>query len=138
MARFFRFHETPICFTLLPEAEVRPRGMDMKKRVTEKDEIMRYIGEVQPDILCFQEYFWDKSEQLQFHTTDTLLEILNLEDMALGNQASALLLIHPQECTPHTKYPPGPKKSGVPCLLCLDLVQHLIQPQQGYSFDLRQ
>ena len=53
---------------------------DMKKRVAEKDEIMRYIGEVQPDILCFQEYFWDKSEQLQFHTTDTLLEILNLED----------------------------------------------------------
>ena len=53
---------------------------DMKRRIAEKDEIMDYIGHIQPDILCFQEYFWDKSEQLQFHTTDTLLKILNLED----------------------------------------------------------
>lgn len=53
---------------------------DMRKRMAEKDEILDYIGKCQPDILCFQEYFWDKSEQLQFHTTDTLLKILNLED----------------------------------------------------------
>ncbi|MBP5400100.1 MAG: endonuclease/exonuclease/phosphatase family protein [Bacteroidales bacterium] len=53
---------------------------DMKRRIAEKDEILDYIGRIQPDILCFQEYFWDKSEQLHFHTTDTLLKILNLED----------------------------------------------------------
>ena len=53
---------------------------DMGKRIAEKDEILDYIGRIQPDILCFQEYFWDKSEQLHFHTTDTLLKILNLED----------------------------------------------------------
>ena len=53
---------------------------DMRKRMEEKDEILDYIGRIQPDILCFQEYSWDKSEQLQFHTTDTLLKILNLDD----------------------------------------------------------
>lgn len=53
---------------------------DMRKRTAEKDEILDYIGRIQPDILCFQEYFWDQSEQLQFHTTDTLLKILKLED----------------------------------------------------------
>ena len=53
---------------------------DMGKRIAEKDEILDFIGREQPDILCFQEYFWDKSEQLHFHTTDTLLKVLSLED----------------------------------------------------------
>jgi len=53
---------------------------DMGKRIAEKDKILSYIAGEQPDIICFQEYFWDKSEQLNFHTTDALLRVLNLED----------------------------------------------------------
>lgn len=52
---------------------------DMKKRNAEKNEILDCISSIQPDILCFQEYFWDDSEQLQFNTTDTILQILNLK-----------------------------------------------------------
>ena len=51
---------------------------NMAKRQAEKDKILDCIGSVQPDILCLQEHFLDKSDQLQFRTTDTLLKILNL------------------------------------------------------------
>lgn len=53
---------------------------DMAQRIKDKDTVFQYIREVQPDILCFQEYFWDKSESLHFHTTDSILQILNLND----------------------------------------------------------
>ena len=56
------------------------KDQDMNKRIAEKDKILGCIGSVQPDILCLQEYFLDKSDQLRFRTTDTLLNILNLEN----------------------------------------------------------
>ena len=54
---------------------------DMQARIRDKDKIFDFIRNVQPDILCIQEYFMDKSESLHFHTTDSLLAILKLEDI---------------------------------------------------------
>jgi len=51
-----------------------------KLRQEKKNRIIRFISEEQPDITCFQEYFYDKSGKLNFNTTDTLLSILNLKD----------------------------------------------------------
>ena len=53
---------------------------DNKLRQKKKNEILHYIYEEQPDIVCFQEYFYDKSGKLNFNTTDTLLSILKLKD----------------------------------------------------------
>jgi len=53
---------------------------DNKQRQKKKNEILHYIYEEQPDIVCFQEYFYDKSGKLNFNTTDTLLSILKLKD----------------------------------------------------------
>jgi endonuclease/exonuclease/phosphatase family metal-dependent hydrolase len=53
---------------------------DKKLRQKRKNEIMQFINNEQPDILCFQEYFYDKSKKLNFSTTDTLLSILKLKD----------------------------------------------------------
>ena len=52
---------------------------DKKLRLKNKDKILQYIYEEQPDIVCFQEYFYDKSGKLNFNTTDTLLSILKLK-----------------------------------------------------------
>ena len=51
-----------------------------KLRQKNKNKILQYINEEQPNIVCFQEYFYDKSGKLNFDTTDTLLTILNLKD----------------------------------------------------------
>ncbi|MCL2434536.1 MAG: endonuclease/exonuclease/phosphatase family protein [Lentimicrobiaceae bacterium] len=51
-----------------------------KLRERRKNEILSFINEEQPDIVCFQEYFYDKSKKLNFNTTDTLLSILKLKD----------------------------------------------------------
>jgi endonuclease/exonuclease/phosphatase family metal-dependent hydrolase len=53
---------------------------DKKLRQQRKNEIIRFINEEQPDIVCFQEYFYDKSGKLNFNTTDTLLSVLKLKD----------------------------------------------------------
>jgi len=53
---------------------------DKKLRERRKNEILNFIKEEQPDIVCFQEYFYDKSKKLNFNTTDTLLSILRLKD----------------------------------------------------------
>jgi len=53
---------------------------DKKVRKQNKNKILQYIQDEQPDIVCFQEYFYDKSGKLNFNTTDTLLSILKLKD----------------------------------------------------------
>jgi hypothetical protein len=53
---------------------------NQKLRQKRKNEILQYINEEQPDIVCFQEYFYDKSGKLNFNTTDTLLSILKLKN----------------------------------------------------------
>jgi endonuclease/exonuclease/phosphatase family metal-dependent hydrolase len=52
---------------------------NQKLRQQKKNTILHYIKEEQPDIVCFQEYFYDKSGKLNFNTTDTLLSILKLK-----------------------------------------------------------
>jgi endonuclease/exonuclease/phosphatase family metal-dependent hydrolase len=53
---------------------------DNKFRQQNKNKILRFINEQQPDIVCFQEYFYDKSGKLNFNTTDTLSSILKLKN----------------------------------------------------------
>lgn len=53
---------------------------DMDKRRGDKAIIMQFLKEERPDIVCFQEYFWDKSESLNFHTTDEVLSVLEMEE----------------------------------------------------------
>ena len=53
---------------------------DKKLRQQRKNKIFQYIKDEQPDIVCFQEYFYDKSGKLDFNTTDTLLSILKLKN----------------------------------------------------------
>ena len=52
---------------------------EKKLRQQKKNKILQFINEEQPDIVCFQEYFYDKSGKLNFNTTDTLLSILKLK-----------------------------------------------------------
>ncbi len=51
-----------------------------EKRNEEKQKIFNLLREEKPDILCIQEHFIDASGKLEFTTTDSLLEILNLAD----------------------------------------------------------
>ena len=53
---------------------------DKKIRLKNKNKILQYINDEQPDIVCFQEYFWDGSGKLSFNTTDTLLSLLKLKN----------------------------------------------------------
>jgi len=52
---------------------------DKKIRQHNKNKILQYIHDEQPDIVCFQEYFYDHSGKL-FNTTDTLLSVLKLKN----------------------------------------------------------
>jgi len=52
---------------------------DKKIRQQNKNKILQYINNEQPDIVCFQEYFYDNSGKF-FNTTDTLLSILKLKN----------------------------------------------------------
>jgi endonuclease/exonuclease/phosphatase family metal-dependent hydrolase len=52
---------------------------DKRLRQQKKNKILQYVNAEQPDIVCFQEYFYDKSGKLNFSTTDTLLSILKLK-----------------------------------------------------------
>jgi endonuclease/exonuclease/phosphatase family metal-dependent hydrolase len=53
---------------------------DPALRQKKKNEIMNFIKKEQPDIVCFQEYFFTKSEKLNFNTTNDLLSKLSLKD----------------------------------------------------------
>jgi endonuclease/exonuclease/phosphatase family metal-dependent hydrolase len=53
---------------------------NQKLRQQKKNTILQYIKDEQPDVVCFQEYFYDKSGKLNFNTTDTLLSILKLKN----------------------------------------------------------
>ena len=50
---------------------------DPETRNKGKSEILHYIANKDPDILCFQEYFYDKSGKLNFTTTEAIDSILN-------------------------------------------------------------
>lgn len=50
-----------------------------REQLKKRDQILTFINEEQPDILCLQEYFYDKSGELNFSTTDTLEAILKLK-----------------------------------------------------------
>lgn len=51
-----------------------------KKRRQLKKQIINYIQKENPDILCIQEYFNDKSGKLNFKTTEDILDALDLPD----------------------------------------------------------
>jgi endonuclease/exonuclease/phosphatase family metal-dependent hydrolase len=53
---------------------------DKTLRRQNKNKILQYIKDEQPDIVCFQEYFYDQSGKLNFNTTDTLASILKLKN----------------------------------------------------------
>jgi len=53
---------------------------DKRVRQQKKNTILHLVKEEQPDIVCFQEYFYDRSGKLNFNTTDTLLSILKLKN----------------------------------------------------------
>ena len=48
-------------------------------QIKERNKIFRFIREEQPDIVCFQEYFVEKSNKLDFETTDSIFSILNIK-----------------------------------------------------------
>ena len=53
---------------------------DMGRRRADLQEIIGYLQGVNPDIACFQEFFWDKSETLNFHTRDQVAALMNVEE----------------------------------------------------------
>lgn len=53
---------------------------EKKQRNQQKEKIFEFLKTEKPDIVCFQEYFWDKSGKLKFPTTDSILNILSLKD----------------------------------------------------------
>ena len=53
---------------------------DEAQRNQQKEKIFDFLRAEKPDIACFQEYFWDKSDKLNFVTTDSILSILSLKD----------------------------------------------------------
>jgi len=52
---------------------------DTQTQLKERDKIFQFLKEEQPDIVCFQEYFVEKSNKLNFETTDSILSILNMK-----------------------------------------------------------
>jgi endonuclease/exonuclease/phosphatase family metal-dependent hydrolase len=52
----------------------------IKERMENKEKVLDYFAKEQPDILCIQEFFFDKSGNLNFNTLDTIVSILNLRD----------------------------------------------------------
>lgn len=45
-----------------------------------KEKIFNYLKTEKPDIVCFQEYFLDKGNKLNFFTTDSILSTLELQN----------------------------------------------------------
>ncbi len=53
---------------------------DVKLRMSNKRTLVNFFRNECPDILCVQEYFYDKSGKLDFNTTEEILHALNLPD----------------------------------------------------------
>ena len=53
---------------------------NLSKRREDLTKIINQLQATQPDILCFQEYFWDLGESLNFHTTDKIASNLGLDE----------------------------------------------------------
>ena len=53
---------------------------DMGQRRADLQKIISYLQGVNPDIACFQEFFWDKSETLNFHTRDQVAALMHVEE----------------------------------------------------------
>lgn len=53
---------------------------DIKKRMANKKEVLAFFSKECPDILCIQEYFYDKSDKLNFNTTEGILNAMELPD----------------------------------------------------------
>ena len=51
-----------------------------RDRQIHKQEILDYLSKENPDIVCFQEFFYDRSGKLNFNTLDTILSLLNVKD----------------------------------------------------------
>lgn len=51
-----------------------------KEQSRQVDEIIRYIKKEQPDILCIQEFFDDRSGRLDIHTAKGILNAMNLNE----------------------------------------------------------
>lgn len=56
------------------------KDSDMARRRSDLKEIITYLREVNPDIACFQEFFWDRSETLNFHTKDQISNLMNIDE----------------------------------------------------------
>lgn len=56
------------------------KDSDMGRRRADLKLVMSYLAEANPDIACFQEFFWDKSETLDFHTSDEIASILHVDE----------------------------------------------------------
>lgn len=53
---------------------------DVKQREKNKKDLVNFFRRECPDILCIQEYFYDKTGKLHFNTTKELLNAMNLPD----------------------------------------------------------
>jgi len=51
---------------------------DPKKQKQEHDKVLAFLKEERPDILCLQEFFYDKSGELEFNTVDSIFSALNI------------------------------------------------------------
>lgn len=87
--KFYQLNETPkpescVNCVKVMSYNVRLFGLYNDNNLTErklhKQEILDYIESENPDILNIQEFFYDKSGNLNFNTLDTLISILNLKD----------------------------------------------------------
>ena len=52
---------------------------NLQEQLQERDKIFQFLRKEQPDIVCFQEYFVEKSNSPYFETTDSILSILNIK-----------------------------------------------------------
>lgn len=50
-------------------------------RDIQRNKVYALFERERPEILCIQEYFWDGSGQLKFPTTDTILQLLHLDNV---------------------------------------------------------
>lgn len=87
--KHFQFREKEVPETCLNPVKVMSyncnlfgiyKDNDLHKRRQELMQIINQIRATQPDILCFQEYFWDLGESLNFHTTDEIASNLGLDE----------------------------------------------------------
>lgn len=53
---------------------------DETLRESGREQILEFLRRENPDIVCFQEYFYENSPRVNFPTTDSILSILNLEE----------------------------------------------------------